>query len=375
MRWGCWIWGLIGLLGAPEAAFACRCEQRPLADYFSTADEVFIGRLERARVDPNKDRQIFTFEPLAPAYKPASPQNTVPELPYASSLSTASCAVPAEIGAVYVVFAEHDPQEGVAWLTTCNGTRIQLGAGEDLQGDWVPQGFVDVPARFVPSQLNALAGLEVLREIAAREPDPADEENETLVGLLDLPPFSHGGLVFLRTRPEPEAELVASPDSMEALVHRESGYEVDAAVVYAVADGWYKLRLAEATTRGEEGGAASCGEFVWLSPDGAGTYWPLDELPIRRLAYLNQHWSGFVWPEAGAGLPVRSARYDPMAERAEIPVQVLESIRLAGSLWFRVEVLDSNGCEGGDPRVLLTGWIPAYGTSGEPVVWFYSRGC
>lgn len=373
MRWGQALLLLVSLLGVAETADACRCEQRPLADYFAAADEVFIARLASASVDTERHRQVFTFEALAPPHKPVSSQKTGPEWPYATGLSTASCAVPAEIGAVYVVFAEHDPQEEVAWLTTCNGTRIQLGAGGE------PQGFVDVPPRFVPSQLNALAGLEVLREITTREPDPGDQESETLVGLLDLPPFSHGGLVFLRTRPEPDAELVASPDSMEALVHRESGYEVEAAEVYAVADGWYKLRLAESTEGGDARNAAACGEFVWLSPEGAGTYWPLDELPIRRLAYLNEHWSGFVWPEAGAGLPVRSGSYDPAAERAEIPVRVLESTRLAsslaGSLWFRIEVLDSSPCEGGDPRVLLTGWTPAYGISGEPVVWFYSRGC
>lgn len=369
MRGWIWVWVLVGLLGTAEAAEACRCEQRPLAEYYAEADEVFIARLATATADTEEHRQVFTFESLTPPHKPISPRDSRPERPYVSSLSTASCAVPAELGAVYVVFAQHDPQEQVAWLTTCNGTRIQLGA------DGEPRGFVDVPPRFVPSQLNALAGLEVLREVAAREPDPADPESEALVGLLDLPPFSHGGLVFLRTKPDPDAELVASPDSMEELVHRESGYEVDAAEVYAVVDGWYKVRLAEGGTSDESDDAAVCGAFAWLSPEGAGTYWPLDELPIRRLVYLNEHWNGFVWPEAGAGLPVRSGSYDPTAERVEIPVRVLESTRLAGSLWFRVEVLDANGCEGGDPGVLLTGWTPAYGTSGEPVVWFYSRGC
>ncbi|MEM7587923.1 MAG: hypothetical protein AAF560_31330 [Acidobacteriota bacterium] len=339
---------LFGLLTTANAAHACRCEPRPLAEYFAAADEVFIARLDA--VATQGERNVFTFDD-APRHK-ASGEG---ERQFVSHKSSASCGIEALPSATYVVFAEHDPDGESSWLSSCSGTRILLAAGRQ------PQGFEDVPPRFVASQLNGLAGLEVLRRVTASEPKPNDPESERLVGLLDIAPFSHGGTVPLHAAPNPTATEVAKLEGYDALVQRESGYEVAAAVVYAVVDGWYKLRLEE-------------GAFGWLPAEHAGTYWPYAKLPIRRLAYLNEHWSGFVWPELGAGLPQRHPRIGP-AERPRYAAQVLESRKIGSSLWFRVELLESNICDGEPPRVILSGWVPAYGERGEPAVWFYSRGC
>ncbi len=345
-----------GVLAMAPAAHACRCPQRTLGDYFAAADEVFIATLEATVLDETAavggERQIFSFTTDAPRLKAVVGER----LPYVSYRSSAACAVEAVPGAIYAVFADYDAAEGVAWLSSCNGSRILMAQGRE------PRGFEDVPARFVPSQLNALAGLDLLRAIAKHEPQPDDLASERLVGLLDVAALE-GGKVQLHAGPNQATEVVATAVTMEDLIRRESDYEVDAGVVYAVVDGWFKLRLAR-------------GVFGWLAKEQAGTYSSFDELPVNRLSYLNEHWTGFVWPSPGAGLPVRSTQHaGAKTGRAESAARILESTRIGSSLWFRVDVLSASECESEQARVVLSGWVPAYGVTGEPAVWFYSRGC
>ncbi len=344
---------LLGLFSTIQPADACRCAQRSLGEYFQAADEVMVARLDSTTV--RGDRRIFHFEsPLA------TMKNAETSLPYVSYLSSAACAVAAEPGAVYVVFAEHDTNAEVAWLSSCNGSRIH----QPKEGE--PRGFEDVPPRFVISQLNALAGLDILQRIVAKEPRLDDLEGQQLVGLLDIPAFADGGSVQLHRGPGTTTEAFTTVDAMVDLVSRESDYEVPSASVYAVIDGWYKLRL-------DNGGP-----WGWLPPTSGGRYLPIDDLLVNRLAYLNAHWDGFLWPEAGAGLPMRQpVQGQPDESRIAIPINILESVRLGGtSLWWRLEILQSSPCDGAAlPEVAITGWIPAYGTDGEPAAWFYSRGC
>jgi hypothetical protein len=53
---------------------------------------------------------------------------------------------------------------------------------------------------------------------------------------------------------------------------------------------------------------------------------------------------------------------------------VLEIMEIGGMPFLRVE-LTEGVCEVAEPRVVGAGWVPAYGQSGEPTAWFYSRGC
>lgn len=161
--------------------------------------------------------------------------------------------------------------------------------------------------------------------------------------------------------PDAEAPRITTLVSYSAIDSREVGYEVDAAVVYAVVDGWYRIRLAD-------------GRYGWVAAEHAGTWFPYATLPIRRLSYLTPGWSQLVWPELGAGLPWRGdvAAGQPGSEQ---PVTVVASKNLGGTLWFQVKVLATDACSGEPSRVLVSGWIPAYGRGGEPNVWFYSRGC
>lgn len=336
-------------------ATACRCAEQTLAEYFSAADEVFIGTLQ-AIVELDSQRREFRFATRGQAYKS---QEDVRPYPYVSTTSSAACAVTATVGADYVVFAEADESSGASWITSCNGTRL-IDTENSASGV-----FKDVPGRFVVSQLTALAGLEALARIARAEGSASHPDNETLQGLLDIAALSHTEHVPLFAAANGDSCAIARLSSYEQLEHREVGYEQVAAEVYAYADDadqrWYKVRL-------------TSGAYAWLSPDAAGTYWPVDELLPRRLNYLTNGWNRMLWPSLGAGLPTRLA-YSTDTPPREQPVNVISTARIGGSLWLEVEVLRSSPCESGDSRALARGWIPAYSGQGELVAWYYSRGC
>lgn len=343
---------LLALLFLSNFALACRCAEQPLAAYFANADEVFIGTLLQTQ-SLNEDERQFMFERHGLPYKRQSGSKS--QLPYVSNKSTAACAVAVQPGAVYIVFAERDESAGHAVITSCNGTRIHRTS----QGDQF--GFTDVAAKFVVSQLTGLAGLEALRRIASVEVDAADVDNADIIGLLDVAALTHTAAVPVYAVPrqtDADAVMISSYDDLQ---HRESGYEVDAALVYAEVAGWYKVQLRD-------------GGFGWLAPDAAGTFWPLETLLINRLTYFVQDWNRFVWPEIGAGI-ARRLSYPSERPPREQAVKIISSQYIAQSLWFEVEVLQHNACEGKPEKVLARGWVPAYTELGEPVAWFYSRGC
>ncbi len=215
--------------------------------------------------------------------------------------------------------------------------------------------FPGLPARHLAAQLLALEGMERLRRVAAHHPDPGDPDGDRLVGLLVL---SENPLqVPLYPRPG----AVPEPVAVERLVRREIAYEEPAAVVYAVRDDWYRVALED-------------GRFGWLR-EAAADYHPYDTLPVRRLGYLLPGWGGLLWPAPGAGLPMVAPGGTP-ADVRQRPVEVLESRRVGGGLWFRVRLPDADPCAGaGTPGFDAGGWVPGYGVDGRPVIWFHSRGC
>ena len=165
-------------------------------------------------------------------------------------------------------------------------------------------------------------------------------------------------MVPLFAEPDSEARVIARLDEISQLLTREAGYEFQAAEVYARSDFGYRVRLQD-------------GRFGWLASRDSGTWFPYETLVTRRLSYAVEGWAGMLWPGPGAGLPHRLGNHQ--GER--VAASVLESAIIGGSLWFRVEVLSSDGCDGQDPEVRLSGWTPAYLPSGEPLIWYYSRGC
>ncbi len=359
--------GLIALTLAPAcgSAVGCRCQERALADYWTEADEVVVGRfVGYGAATPSASAagtRELRFELTAGPHKVAGPSVSRRDrtIAYRSPTSTAACGVQGVEGSLYVLFAHRVEGEPALRIDSCSGTRVLSAPGIDQAG-----GFLDVPARFVIQQLNGLAGNDVLAEVIANAPTadavaPTADPTRALLGLLDVAGFTHAGFARLHVQPDTASPLLTEIASYEALETRESGYEEKAAVVQARANGWYRLRLSD----GREG---------WLPPDLAGTYFPYPDIALRRLNYIPKPWHGFVWPVAGAGLPVRTPD-DP--SRREVAIEVLERMDIGGFPWLRVEVFSESPCEVPEPNAIASGWIPAWAPDGAPQVWYYSRGC
>lgn len=143
---------------------------------------------------------------------------------------------------------------------------------------------------------------------------------------------------------------------VRALPVKEHAYEDPGAVVLEQRGRWFKIRLAD--------GAA------WLHASPRATYLSLERLLSDRLTYLTEHWDGRLAkaPDAPT-LVVPSPGVEPS-------VEVIGFQEHRGLLWVHVEVLSHSPCtSNAEPRVVARGWLPAHAVSGEPVIWFYSRGC
>jgi hypothetical protein len=64
---------------------------------------------------------------------------------------------------------------------------------------------------------------------------------------------------------------------------------------------------------------------------------------------------------------------DEVFGREHSSVHFVES-REVGGLWLKIQVMSHTIYDSGDrPGVVATGWVPAYDSAGNPIVWFYSR--
>lgn len=338
------------LAGTVAPAAACRCAPQPLDAHYREAAVVLFARV--AGIEKEGSDLRLDLIPTAEPYKGAIAKGTR----FVTASNSAACGLAVQPEMPLLVFGEEEaPGSTTLRLSTCNGSR-RFGPDELALAEIFP----GIPPRFLVTQLTSLQGAAALAAALRDAPRPQDPDSRGVVGLLDIPALAHGGFVLLCERRDAAGEG-ARIESMERLETREASYEFPAAVVFAAPPGWYRLRR-----RG--------GDFGWLQEADAGTFWRYEDLPIDRLSYLTQGWDRFVWPEPGAGVPSRidvGQRREPL----EYPVNVRESRRIADSLWFRVELLDTDGCDGGDPKVIHAGWVHAYGPGGAPAVWFHSRGC
>lgn len=342
------------LMSAADDAQGCRCVAQSLAHYFERADLVMFARVGARQ--PQGTIHRLTLAPMLPAYKGVHDGRSS----YVTPADSAACGLAVAAGGVLLAFGERDssvPNRFI--LHTCNGSREFGPDAADAAAD-----FVDVPARHVVARLQALHATALLGAVARRAPMSGDAAARGLIGLLDLD--AGAGLRVYRA-PDAGAALLATIPGLDGLATREVAYEQAAAKVFAHLPGWYGVRLAR---QSRDGGT----DFGWISAAHIRTYWPYDKLLIDRLTYLNASWIRYVWPDAGAG-PVWRARESAVGERVEVPVVVHEARRLAGQLWLRIDILERSPCDGGTPRVVLSGWTPAYGADGEPAAWFHSRGC
>ena len=149
----------------------------------------------------------------------------------------------------------------------------------------------------------------------------------------------------------------AGADSTEGLPTMEYAYEAPAVVVLEMRESWLRVRL-------EQGSG-------WLRVSERDVFHPLEQLLVGSLTYVART------PEGGlTTAPAATSDAVPAELRTDHPVDVLETRAIDGALWLRVAVLSHSPCESvQEPSVVARGWLPAHTPSGEPTVWFYSRGC
>lgn len=144
----------------------------------------------------------------------------------------------------------------------------------------------------------------------------------------------------------------------EPLPSEEYAYESPAAVVLEQRRAWFKLRL----TRG----------VAWVRASRQDAFHPLEALYEGALTFLTSEWNGRM--AAAPGSPGRIARVPP--DMRHPSVRVLRSAHDRGELWFQIEVMSHSQCDDvSQPTVIDSGWVAAHSRSGEPSIWFSSRGC
>jgi hypothetical protein len=141
-----------------------------------------------------------------------------------------------------------------------------------------------------------------------------------------------------------------------ALPTREAGYELPAVIVLERRGDWFRVRLDEGT--------------AWIRASEHDEFLPIERLLEEGLTYLTEAWDGRLAPSPGA------AAAAPAAAVEQGPaVRVVELRRAGDRLWVHVEVLGHSPCDSAEPPVVARGWLPVHAASGEPAIWFFSRGC
>jgi hypothetical protein len=222
-----------------------------------------------------------------------------------------------------------------------------------------------LPAAAVAQQRTRVVGLLALPEVFGNGPcdrfRPQDvplygaPDSARIVGALrvdqEWTASGNGGCEGLRVGVHMTGTAASDP-----LPTKEYGYEEPGAIVLARRDGWFLIRLATGS--------------AWVRSSPRDTFHPLERLLVEGLTYLTEAWDERLAPSAGG--PGRPARVG--ARSSQPTVRVMRSQQLRGELWFDLEVI-SSPCEDADVKALDRGWVPAHSMSGEPVIWFYSRGC
>jgi len=335
------------ILAVSQAALACRCSERTLAEYYASADTVLVAAITSVAANSSDLHHQIHFEPLGPPWK--QPTSGSIRKDFLTTNNSTDCGLDVKANDVWVLFLD---QSKDALLSTCGGSRA-LNRDDHVANNTISGGFIDVPAKFITTQLNALAGLDLLRELQTTD-------SAQLLGLLDIKTLTHGGSVTIYAESSDDSAILSEIEIIDALQHREASYEFAAASVYAKNDFGFQIRLAD-------------GRSGWLAQEHAGTWFPYPELVINRLNYLHPDWHGLLWPDAGAGLPLRLDDKNSSARKHAARINRLT--RIADSLWLQVDVLTSDGCDGKPVKTIASGWTPAWLVDGQPSAWFYSRGC
>ena len=180
------------------------------------------------------------------------------------------------------------------------------------------------------------------------------EPNGARIGTIEVDQYlsfaAHGGCEGLQVR-------VHKGSARAELPTREHGYEEPAAIVLAQQGRWFKIRLEDGT--------------AWITASPRDEFKSLAVLFDQALTAMTEHVTGRL-RNAPGGAEIGSQL------KADQSVNVREVRQVGAAQWLNVEVLDFSPCTvpvGKEPQVIARGWMPAHSESGEPTVWFSSRGC
>ena len=163
----------------------------------------------------------------------------------------------------------------------------------------------------------------------------------------------HGGCEGLKVS-------VYRGSASEDLPALEYDYEMPAAIVFESRSGWFRVKLSQGSG--------------WIKASTADRFMPLADLfeEFVGVTTIEKYFTGNLLKEPDARAAMAAAVKPGQS------VQVLEMRDVAGRTFVKVDVMSHSLCNASDhgpPEVVATGWLPLHAPTGDPTIWFASRGC
>jgi hypothetical protein len=192
-------------------------------------------------------------------------------------------------------------------------------------------------------------------EVVSLFRDPTDKVASGTIQVEQYWSFApHGGCEGLEVR-------VRRDDKQTELPTLEYDHEAPAAIVLEQRDRWFRIRLD--------------GDSAWVRATIVDLFMPLRDLfeEFAGLTVINAPFTGQL---AGApGAPASAAAPRVVPGQA---TRVIEIRTVRDQSWVHVEIMTHSLCNAGSdgpPETVATGWLPLHTPSGEPTIWYSSRGC
>jgi hypothetical protein len=141
----------------------------------------------------------------------------------------------------------------------------------------------------------------------------------------------------------------------DALPLMEYGYEEPGFIVLEQSKNFARIRLDQG-----EG---------WVRKEAKARMYPYESLVVQSLPQMARAWDGKIFRKPGGAAHKPSGASDGS-------IELLDTQRVNGRLWFKVRLLDHSPCSGNpEPSPVDAGWVPAYDKKGDPLVTYSPRGC
>ena len=200
---------------------------------------------------------------------------------------------------------------------------------------------------------------------------------QRIIGLVEIPAI-HAAVnegsadttsapVTVHSEPNENSAVVVAVQDWRQFEFREHDYEQVSAAVYALAypergGPWYKVRYAV----GEKGG------YGWVEHSNGAQYREVHSLVSSGLAFLTEAWDGRLLERPTTDASAKTLERTGQSDAVRI-IDVYYG-RGHSDPWYLLAVVRGE-CTGEPLEILATGWVPAYTTEGENIVWYRSRGC